>query len=87
MSHNYKDVKHPKKVGDWVGKKVMSLRIVSNALGKVPAGIVFTISSATFHKRLETDPCECCGLAFRATVKATAKDFLLGFKFVEEVQP
>lgn len=87
MNEQYKQIPAPKKVGDWKGKKVISLYKVSNGLGSVPAGTVFTIKSATTRKELKTSPCECCGLEFKVSVSGTAERFLLEFNFVEEPHP
>lgn len=82
----YIEMPAPKKVRDWKGKKVVSLYKVSNGLGSVPAGTVFTITSATTRKELKTNQCECCGLAFKVSVSGTSERFLLEFKFIEEPQ-
>lgn len=60
-----------KKASELAGKRVRTLRELSNGLGTIPAGTIGTITNGR-HVRdgklnFEADKCECCGFAFRVS--------------------
>lgn len=66
-------MKRPKLVRDYKNGYVKSLKAFENGLGKVPEGTIFLITSATYRAYLITDPCECCGVQFKFSIKGKNK--------------
>ena len=61
---------------DFVGRKVKSLKSMSNGLYRFPAGMTFTIERKWAGFELLSDPCPHCGIqAFINRVEPQAVDF------------
>ena len=60
----------------FIGRKVKSLRSMSNGLYRFPAGMTFTIKRKQGGFELLSDPCPHCGIqAFINKVEPQAVDF------------
>jgi len=66
-------MKKPKRKKDWVGLRVRSRKDLRNALGKIPAGTIFTVNRNYAGLQLESDPCPHCGVRFFIT-KVSERD-------------
>lgn len=59
-----------KRVCDWIGLRVRTLREMRNEFGCVPAGAIATSiapRAAGTGLALEFDPCACCGVRIRVS--------------------
>lgn len=50
-----------KRVGDWKGMRVRSLFPMTNGMGTLPAGTLYTVQGTTLGLSLVSDPCPTCG--------------------------
>lgn len=86
IEKQYRIISAPKKVADWKGLLVRSKVETSTMLAKFKRGTIFRITSSGITKRLETLPCECCGIVGKMTVNDRTEQFLKKFDFVEVVE-
>lgn len=63
----------PKRVQDWAGGYVKSLRSVRTGLAELPAGTIYKVESAGVTARFSSLPCPCCGIRHRYTDKTKHK--------------
>lgn len=80
----YKVVSPPRRVKDFVGKKVRLKFKAQNSLVALPPGTVLTVSHAGPVKTLVSEPCPCCGVAVVVTYHLSRNAFLREVDFVED---
>ncbi|MDA8273016.1 MAG: hypothetical protein M0Z72_04680 [Deltaproteobacteria bacterium] len=82
---DYQVVEAPKKVADWRGKLVRFKREIRNGYVIIPAGTIATIGSPEIVTEFECEPCKCCGIRARISIKGNREIKLTDIEFVEPV--
>ena len=82
---DYQVVEAPKKVADWRGKLVRFKREMRNGYIIIPAGTMATIESPGIVTHFECEPCKCCGIRARISIKGNREQKLTDIEFIEPV--
>ena len=82
---NYQVVEAPKKVADWRGKLVRFKYEMRNGYIIIPAGTIATIEYAGIVTHIKCEPCKCCGVQARISIKGDKELKLRDIEFVEPV--
>lgn len=82
---DYQVVKAPKKVADWRGKLARFKYEMRNGYVIIPAGTIAMIESPEIVTHFECEPCKCCGIQARISIKGNKELKLRDIEFVEPV--
>ena len=82
---DYQVVEAPKKVADWRGKLVRFKREMRNGYIIIPAGTIATIESPEIVTHFKCEPCKCCGIQARISIKGNSEQKLTDIEFVEPI--
>ena len=82
----YKVIEPPKKVADWRGKLVRFKYEMRNGYVIIPAGTIATVGSPCIVTHFECEPCKCCGIQARISMKGDKETKLRDIEFVEVLE-
>ena len=82
---DYQVVEAPKKVADWKEKLVRFKAEMRNGYVIIPAGTIATVESPEIVTHFKCEPCKCCGIQARISIKGNKELKLLDIEFVEPV--
>lgn len=82
---DYQVVEAPKKVADWKEKLVRFKAEMRNGYVIIPAGTIATIEYAGIVTHIKCEPCKCCGVQARISIRGDKELKLRDIEFIEPV--
>lgn len=78
-------IESPKRVADWRGKLVRFKYEMRNGYVIIPAGTIAMVGSPEIVTHFECEPCKCCGIQARISIKGDKEVKLRDIEFIEPV--